>query len=207
MRVLALDISTSTGYAVLESTEPTKPVAFGVITLDKRARDFAHHPWGYVFAAEELGSKLLAKVRQVAPDVVVVEETNGARQRFTQKLLEYCHHAFLVKMWLGQGVDTPKIVYLNTSDWRRTMDVKLTKEDKNQNAKLSRHKRKAADKGTKLDKKALGIRGRINIKHVAIRRANEIFGTSFIAKDDDPADALLQALAFLRDCPPCTGND
>jgi len=205
--ILSLDISTSTGFAVLDNTEPTKPVAFGAIKLSKRAKDYASHPWGYYLAAKDLAKQLVAKVLEVRPDVVVVEETNSARSRFTQKYLEYCHFAFLFEFFEAFEGEEIKLVYLNTSDWRRTMDVRLTKEDKGQNAKLSRHKRKSADRGVKLDKKALGIRGRTTIKHVAIRRANEIFGTAFLAKDDDAADALLQALAFIRGCPPCTGKD
>jgi hypothetical protein len=204
VRVLALDISTSTGFAVLNSESP-KPESFGTITLDKRAKDYAAHPWGYFLAARDLATKLVAKIEEIKPDVVVVEETNGSRSRMTQKYLEYLHFSFLEAF--RDRFCATRLYYIDTRVWRKTMDVRLTAADKSQNAKLSRNKRKAADKGMALDKKALGIRGRINIKHVAIRHANELFGLELLAKDDDVADALMLGSAFLRNCPICTGND
>lgn len=208
-RVLVFDISGSTGFAEFDTENPAKPLDYGIIKLERTAKSYAPHPWGYVVAAIALARRFVEMVKAKQPDVVVVEETNGARARFTQKFLEYCHFAFLSALdqaaatWVG----IPKVVYVNTSDWRRKMDVRLTPEDKRQNAKLSRNKRKAADKGEKLDKKALGIRGRVTIKHVAIRRANELFGLGLIAKDDDIADALLIGSAYLRGVEPCNGSD
>ncbi len=209
MKVLVLDISGSTGFAVFDTENPAKPISYGVIKLDTPAKSYAAHPMGYYLAAKALSAKLLSKVVETRPAVVVVEETNGARARFTQKLLEYFHFAFIdaflqYKPDLGEEVG---LFYVNTSDWRRVMDVKLTADDKRQNARLSRNKRKARDKGTKLDKKALGIRGRTTIKHVAIRRANELFGLDLIAKDDDIADALLIGAAYLKGVDRCTGAD
>ena len=209
MRILVFDISGSTGYAEFDSENPTKPVDYGIIKLTQPAKKFAPHPWGYVVAALWLANKMVEMVKTRKPEVVVVEETNGARARFTQKFLEYCHFAFLYTLdraaatWAG----IPKVVYVNTSDWRRKMDVRLSDEDKRQNARLSRNKRKAADRGTKLDKKALGIKGRVTIKHVAIRRANELFGFQLLAKDDDIADALLIGSAYIRGVEHCNGSD
>jgi hypothetical protein len=223
MRVLVLDISGSTGFAELEALQSgeagattenvgrLRPIEYGVIKLEKTAKSYAKHPWGYVEAANDLADKLLALIQRIEfksmepLSAIVIEETNGARQRFTQKFLEYCHLALLNQLRTLTWHD--KVVYVNTSDWRRKMDVRLTKEDKSQNAKLSRNKRKAADKGEKLDKKTLGIRGRTTIKHVAIRRANELFGLSLLAKDDDIADALLIGSAYLRGVEHCNGMD
>jgi hypothetical protein len=209
VKVLVFDISGSTGWAEFDSKNPGQPVAYGIITIDKAAKKFDHHPWGYVQAAVQLANRLVLKVHERGPDVIVVEETNGARARFTQKFLEYCHFAFLWQLnrSLRAYVERPEVVYVNTSDWRRKMDVRLTDDDKRQNARLSRNKRKAKEQGTKLDKKALGIRGRVTIKHVAIRRANDLFGLGLIAKDDDIADALLIGSAYLRGVEPCNGSD
>lgn len=202
--VLTLDIASTTGFSVFDSNNPLKPVEFGTITLDKRAKDHGQHPWGYFIAAQKLGFKLVEKILQISPDVVVVEETNGGgRSRFVQKFLEYCHFAFLLE-FLNKTKEI-KLVYVNTSDWRKSMDVRLTKNDKKQNAKLSLSKRKALNCGTKLDKKILGIKGKTTIKHVAIRRANELFNLELIAKDDDIADALLIGAAYLNGVVICNG--
>jgi hypothetical protein len=208
MRILVLDISGSTGFAVFDSSDPSKPVEYGVIKLEKTAKSYGPHPWGYVVAAANLADKLATKTSETRPDVVVVEETNGARARFTQKFLEYCHLAFLSMTYSRLGGESlPRVAYVNTSDWRRKMDVRLTPDDKRQNARLSRGKRKAANKGEKLDKKALGIRGRVTIKHAAIRVCNSLFSLNLQAKDDDIADALLIGAAYLRGVQACEGQE
>lgn len=176
---------------------------YGVITTDKKVAEYAEHPFGFVMAAEELGSKLFELTKSIRPDVVVIEETNGGgRARFTQKILEYCHLSTLLRL---RDLDT-KIVYVNTSDWRKVLGLHLTKEDKKKNAKLAKAKREALKKGEKLDKKKLGIKGKVNKKHVAIRFVNEKLGMELKAKDDDIADAICLLLAFLADVPHCDGR-
>lgn len=211
MKVLVFDIAGTTGFAEFDSENPTMPVSYGVLKLDKPAKSYAKHPWGYVYAAQDLASKMVAKVLETRPERIVVEETNGARSRFTQKFLEYCHLALLLQLSSENVVVTSQyradVVYVNTSDWRRKMDVHLTPADKRQNARLSRNKRKAAERGTKLDKKALGIKGRVTIKHVSVRVCNEIFGLGLCAKDDDIADAMLLGAAYLRGVPVCEGQE
>ncbi len=209
MRILSLDISSSTGWALLDTELGPSSLEHGNIVLPKRARDYAEHPWGYYAAALDLARLLMLRISSFRPnlDVVVVEETNGARNRFTQKFLEYCHFAFLhafMGEYEGEGL---KLVYLNTSEWRKVTDTRLSKEEKNQNAKLSRHKRKAKSNGAKLDKKALGIAGKITIKHVAIRRVKELYGIDLLCKQDDDADAILLVHAYINGAKPCTGSE
>lgn len=208
-RILSLDISGSTGWALLDTEKGPSSLEHGAIVLPKTARSYAEHPWGYYAAALDLSRLLMLRISAFMPglDAVVVEETNGARNRFTQKFLEYCHFAFLhafMGEFEGSGI---KLVYLNTSEWRRVTDTRLTKEEKNQNARLGRHKRKAKGKGVKLDKKALGIAGKITIKHVAIRRVKELYGLDFLAKQDDEADAILLVHAYINGAKPCTGSE
>lgn len=195
------------------SVGPTS-LQYGCFTLPKRARDFAEHPWGYYLAANEMARLLSLRISAFMPDldVVVVEETNGARNRFTQKFLEYCHHAFLHTYVNDYGhlAKPLELVYLNTSEWRRVTETRLTKEDKNRNAKLSRYKRKFANAGKTLgyaDKQAIGIAGKTTIKHVAIRRVKELYGVELLAKDDDPADAILLVHAYINGAKPCTGSE
>jgi len=217
MAVLALDISSSAGWAARDVPKEGVPadgiLNTGVVALEKPAKAYGEHPWGYVNAAKEMARRLMDVVYNVRPEAVVIEETNGSKNRFSQKYLEYIHAYFLSDLnaavveacqpWLANL----KVVYVNTSEWRRVTDCHLSKEDKNRNAKLSRHKRKHRDRGTKLDKKALGIAGKTTIKHVAIRRANELYGLSLRPKDDDIADAILLLHAHINGAKPCTGSE
>lgn len=215
MRILSLDISSSTGWALLDTEVGPASLQFGCIKLPKRARDYAEHPWSYWLAAHELARLLIKRIYDSnlgEGDVVVVEETNGGGRasRWSMKFLEYCHCAFLshyMKEFEGISI---KLVYVNTSEWRRVTETRLTKEDKNQNAKLSRHKRQAKMKGQKLtyqDKQAIGIAGKTTIKHVAIRRCKELFNIELTATQDDPADALLMLKAYVDGAKPCTGQE
>jgi hypothetical protein len=214
MRVLSLDISSSTGWALYDNDDGTPKLTHGSIQLEKRARDYAEHPWGYWLAAKALAQKLMIRISNSLNvgehpplDAIVVEETNGARNRFTQKFLEYCHFAFIE--YFAHEFEGCKInlVYLNTSEWRKVTDTHLSKEEKNQNARLSRHKRKAIKGGTKLNKKDLGIAGKVTIKHVAIRRVKELYGIDLLAKQDDEADAILLLHAYINGAKPCTGSE
>ena len=215
--ILSLDISSSAGWATREMPKDGSPadgvLNYGVVALERRAKTYGEHPWGYYEAAKEMARLLWEIVEKTQPEAVVVEETNGSKNRFSQKFLEYIHAFFLDRFndervratvsWLADL----KVVYINTSEWRRVTDCHLTKEDKNRNAKLSRHKRKHRDRGTKLDKKALGIAGKTTIKHVAIRRANELYGLSLRPKDDDVADAILLLHAYINGAKPCMGSE
>jgi len=205
MRLLSFDISSSTGWASIDTDIGPSSLKYGVIVLPRRLRDYARHPWGYYLGAKAMAELLIQQVRIRPIDEVVVEETNGARSRFTQKGLEYLHFAFL-DAFAKEHTDI-KLTYLNTSEWRKVTATKMSREDKNRNAKLSRHKRRAKACGQKLDKKTLGIAGKITIKHVAIRRVRELYGIELLAKDDDIADAVLLLHAYLNGAEPCTGND
>lgn len=215
MQVLSLDISSSTGWASFDTDVGPSSLRYGCIVLPKRARDYAVHPWGYYDAALQLAKLLLEKVGETFhnPDeegVLLVEETNGARARFTQKFLEYCHFAFLHAFFEKYEGCRLKVVYINTSEWRKVTSTCLSKEDKNRNARLSRLKRKAREVGQTLsyqDKQRIGIAGKTTIKHVAIRRVRELYGIELLAKDDDCADAILLLRAHLDGAQPCTGSE
>ncbi len=202
-KVLALDVSKRCpGWAWFEDGKPTK---FGAFPNDKTIAEYGPYPWNYLEAAHETALGLLALVEELNPDVVVIEETNGSKSRYTQKTLEFCHALLLqlLQVWAVRG---GTVVYLNTSDWRKTLKVQLSPEDKKQNAKLSKAKRKAAATGEKLDRKALGIRGKVNKKHVAVRWANAEYGLTLKQKDNDVADALALGTAYLRGAPHCDGK-
>jgi hypothetical protein len=203
-KVLALDVSKRCpGWAWFVEGKLLK---YGSFPNEKRIAEYGPYPWNYLAAASETAERLLELVVDLAPDVVVIEETNGSKSRYTQKTLEFIHALLLqlLEVWAITG--SGKVVYLNTSDWRKALKVQLSSEDKKQNAKLSKAKRQAAASGQKLDRKALGIRGKVNKKHLAVRVANERFGLSLKQKHNDIADALLLGVAFIEGAPHCDGT-
>jgi hypothetical protein len=149
------------------------------------------YPAGYLLAAEAMAYQVFCLVRQHKPDYVVIEETNQGRSRFTQKLLEFTHCILLQMIMKGLGA---RVHYVSTKDWRDSLSVRLTKDDKRQNARLSRAKRA----GKKLE----GVRGRIKAKRVAVRWANDAFAgqlaAPLIQKDNDVAEALCLGTAWFR---------
>lgn len=178
-KVLALDLSTSTGWALLEGEEL---LAYGA--LDAPSTNKGSYPWNYLNVAKQLALSVKAVVDQHKPNLVVIEELNAARQRHSQKLLSFIHFAVLDQLeWVQE------VVYVDTSAWRKTLGIKLTKEQRQQN-KLSKAK-----------KKALGIAGKVTVKHLAVAYCTEKYRIPFKQKDNDICDAICQALAHYRGCP------
>lgn len=205
-KILALDISTSSGYAVLQSHNGDISIsAKGTIINPKKVEEYGKYPFNYLDSADSMASRLFELVEEWSPDAIILEETNKAKSRYTQKILEFIHCMFLNYISHYEGL-LSKVFYVNTSDWRKKVGVELTKEEKKQNAKLSKAKSKAGGKITPAEKKAIGIKGRINKKHVAVRIANETFKLELKAKDDDIADALCLGLAFIKGVETCDGK-
>lgn len=202
MTILSLDVSTSAGFALLRG--PAEPdalptiVSSGLIKNPNKVSEHGEYPWSYKHAADWLADALESLYIAINPvnriDLVVIEETNGSKSRYTQKILEFIHKAVLDRFH-KRGV---KVVYIDTREWRSVLGCVLSKDQKKTNARLSKAKREAEAMGLKVDKKDLGIKGKVTKKHVAINWANENFKLSLKAKDDDIADALCLGTAYLR---------
>jgi hypothetical protein len=203
MKVMGLDISTKPGWSFLEDD---RLVSFGNYALEKTIHEYGEYPWNYALAANEMSWMLFNKVLEIGPDVVIIEETNLGKSRYAQKILEFTHHCLLVKLrgWLEEKPDR-KAIYLSSSAWRQALGLQMSKEDKRNNAKLSKAKKIAAEHGVKLDKKALGVKGKINKKHLALRYVNETFELNLKVKDNDAADAICLAAAYFKGATPCDG--
>lgn len=208
MRVLVFDISTSTGWALLEGEMGSVPriIETGIVSNDKPVSDFGDFPYSYYFAAKSIATGLkdlfLNTERVRAVDVLVIEEINKPGRfgnRYSQKILDFIH--CLVLQWLGARSDV-KVVYVNTSDWRKVIGGNLTKADKAMNIKV----RKLKKAGNKEALKALGVRGKVTKKHVAIRYVNSTFGLDLKMKDNDIADAICQGTAFFLGVKHCDGQ-
>ena len=207
MRVLAFDISTSAGWALLEGEMGAVPkiIETGLVKNDLPVSTFGEYPWSFAKASRSV-AKRLANIAKFAHtnkdvDVVVVEESNRASRmtsRYSQKIIEFLHCQFLNEM-LGGGLE---VVYVNTSDWRKIIGGNLTKADKAMNIKV----RKLKKAGDKEALKALGVRGKVTKKHVAIRYVNATFGLDLKMKDNDIADAICQGTAFFLGVKHCDGK-
>lgn len=209
MRILCLDLSTHTGYAIFDGEMGSKPklLRSGTIDLGKPVHAFGPYPHSYRIAAWTMVQKIWSVVGDDFVDamtnVVVIEEINSGRDRYVQKLLENIHTATLQHTILGE-----KSVYLNSDGadgWRTNLGLVMTKEQKKLNAKLSKAKRTAEAAGAKLDKKALGIKGKTTKKHLAVARANAEYDLKLKQKDNNEADAICLGLAYCNNATPCDG--
>lgn len=180
MKVLALDISTNTGYAYFEDGVLKD---YGLIQIKdkngkiKKVTDFGDYPENYQEYTLEIATKIKNKMDSVVADdfwddgMIVIEETTKSKAVYTQKMLEFIHCQF-IRLFSGRGYI---INYVRTGEWRKVADLILNKEDKDKN-KLVRQKK---------------ARGLITKKHLSVRKANKLFDLKLKLKDNDIADALI----------------
>ena len=216
-KTLALDISTKTGYALFDSevakTDIKKSLlSYGLLKNPKKVLEYGEYPWAYINAAAALVDDIINLIKQERPAAVCIEETNGGGRanRYSLKILEFLHCTLLTTLQTefgpNKGTDFPIVAYINSSEWRKSLGLSLSSQDKINNKKLNNAKTTAAlAKGT-LDKSKLGIKGKITKKHIAVRYANATFGLDLKIKDNDIADAICIGNAFLNNCHICDGR-
>lgn len=213
MKVLALDLSSKTGWALLSRVDEGKIelIDSGLIELGKTILTFGSYPWCYVDAATQQAKNIAELVRTVAPDVVVIEETNKGRNRYSQKFLEFLHlsvltniRAYAVERYGDTGIFFVR--YVSSGIWRKALELSLNPDDRRNNSKLSKAKKFAFHTGQKLDKATLGVKGRVNKKHLAVRYANATYDLNLKMKDNDIADAICLGTAFLVGASICDGK-
>lgn len=199
MKLIALDVSSKSGWAVFLDGSPTH---YGTLFSDKKLADFGTYPCNYIQFAIYTAERLLSEVvmQHWEPSVqVVIEETNASKNNYSQKVLEYLHFWLIKRFWeLGINVS-----YVRSGEWRKAVQAKLSKEEKALNAKIRRIKQQTGSKLAKIDGKVVGRKGR---KHVSIRVANDLFGLNLKRNQEDTAEALLLGLGFLRGAPACDGT-
>jgi len=192
-RILALDMSTKTGWALLVSGEDLLLENYGQVP--QIHTPIGEYPQSFVEWAYAVYEKIVELIDNNAPDVLVIEETSaGSKAIYTQKILEWIH--FLVAKLIKET--NIKVVYLLTEQWRRETGCKMSKEESTHNKNVRKYKSKNK---TKIAYNDSGKRiGRLTRKHVNIRRANEVFGEFFEEplrkKDEDLADSLLLGYCY-----------
>ena len=193
-RVLSLDISTKTGWALMVSDKSSYVLeAWGHI--QKTSEPDGKYPGNYVDWAYQCFGELVCLVDTHQTTVLVIEETaSGSKNIFSQKILEYIHF-LMARLIRDTGI---KAVYFMTEEWRRLSGCQMSKEESKHNKDVKKYKDK---NNTSIAYDPAGKRiGKLTRKHINIRRANELFGSYFKTplrkKDEDTADALLLAYTY-----------
>lgn len=193
-RILALDVSSKTGWASMISNKDSLELeAYG--TLPQMHEPPGQYPTNYVDWAYACFGQIEELIDRFAPECLVIEETvAGSKGVYTQKILEFIH--FLLAKFIKES--NIKAIYLLTGTWRSEVGCKMTKEESKHNKAVSKYKE---ENGTKVAYNEKGKRiGKLTKKHINIRRANEIFG-KFLKqplrkKDEDTADSLLLGYCY-----------
>lgn len=193
-RILALDVSSKTGWASMVSTDN------GIILEAHGIVPQIHEPEGcypntYVDWACLIFEKIEELIIKYRPDVLAIEETcAGSKSVYSQKILEFCH--FMLASFIKES--NMKVMYLLTGEWRNLVGCKMTAEESKHNKAVREYKKKNKTKVAYNEEgKRIGIKTK---KHVNIRRANEIFGKwlkePLQKKNEDEADALLLGFCY-----------
>lgn len=173
MKTLGLDISsTKTGHAVVTDGVLT---SHGLIAGIKPSRPGVAEDFVFIQRAQHMAHEIIKIVRSVNPDMIFIEQTNLGNSRTDQKLLEFVHFAVLSE--LAELALEEVTRYVDTSQWRSVLQIKLDKDQRLNN------------KMVKLGK----ARGKVTFKHLSVFWANKTYDLELLKKDHDVADAIALA--------------
>lgn len=139
MNILCLDLSTKTGWSVFIDG---KLHDWGVISHSiSGGYQEGNYPINIVDAAQQIAIDVMTLTKSFRIDIVVTEETNLGKNRYSQKILEFIH-CVVCQMLYRSSIG---IKYLDSSKWRKLLDLKLDSNQKVNNKKLKtdREMRKA----------------------------------------------------------------
>jgi hypothetical protein len=202
MKVLALDISTKTGFAEYDGGTL---VDSGTLWPDETLQDRSlKYPFNYVEFCAYVASLITKKYIAVAPDVVVIEETTASNNNYSQKQLEYIHAFFLTELIVNhKGPLPPVVYYIRDGVWKDLAGARQNAAEKQWNAKIRYVKKKTGKARAKIGGK---IVRKLDKKDYYIRAANERFGKQLTREDENEAAALLIGTAYLMGAPTCDGT-
>lgn len=152
MRVMGLDLSTRTGFSVME---PFALITSGLIVSKSEGDHTApNYPYNYLQMAWTLAKRVKALVEELKPDVIVIEETNKGKNRYSQKQLEFIHFAVAEALEGHVLSKQVEIVYIDTGRWRKLLQVDYDKEDRLHNRE---HSNQRSDFRKNLDEEVRSI--------------------------------------------------
>lgn len=202
MKILGLDLSTHTGWAVLTEDGLSH---YGVYHAPYSPKGEGIPPDYEAIDRSEFIAEFVDEIcREHKPDRIYIEQTNGSKNRESQKQLEFIHAAILIKLRLEHEHN---IRYIDTSQWRKTLSIRLSKDQKKHNKKIKEFNKAIATARSKKDfdaaaestkkkneyKAQFKIKGKTTPKHLAVIWANQTYGLQLKHKDNDIADAIALA--------------
>lgn len=144
MRIIGLDLSTKTGWAVLDDSVLQ---TYGLVTVETRSFSLPY-PSNLCAAAQSMGSSLIDTIRPFIDGArhagrvveVVIEDTNLGpdSQRYAQKILEFIH-CQVVGVLLKEGI-VPR--YVDSMVWRKHSGALMDPAHREHNASLIAAKEK-----------------------------------------------------------------
>lgn len=193
MKFLSLDMSTAaTGFSVFKDGNLLE---YGVIKPDKiKGITKLTYPEKPLAKQLAMAEALVRLVFDVNPDLLVIEEIAGSKNRISQKTLDGVHWIFLLKLRAIYPLN--KIYYYDVSGvrgWRKHLNLRLSDADKAHNKEAR-----------KLNKK-LASSQKIHIigwKHLACAHANRVYNLDLDCEirvtDGDIADSVSMGDAFWK---------
>lgn len=187
MYVLGLDISSNTGWALFDDDNL---ICCGLLPTPAKTYEF---PWSFYNWSKNTAStiaELVCKYQYV--DKIVIERTNLGRNREFQTYLEWIHGFFLSHVDAQQLND--KICYVDTSQWRKKINLKLSIDQRKQN-KFINSQHKNGVKNVLQNGKRIG---KVTSKHLSVNYVNDNYSMDFKLKHNDIADAICVALSQIK---------
>jgi len=186
MLILGLDLSSHSGWALLQDNNL---IACGVINVHSKNQNFPVGIYEWAINCSNEIFDLSKKYKFV--DKIVIEQTNLGKNREKQSFLEWFHFHFL---HIIDVKNNKKINYVDTSKWRKNLQLKLTKEQKQQN-KFVKKQHQIGNRNVLQNGKRIG---KITAKHLAVQYVNDHFDLKLKHKYNDIADAICIGLSGLN---------
>lgn len=130
MKLLCLDLSTKSGWSVLEGENL---IQYGnIISKVSGDETSSTYPMNFISMAKDLAVQVQILINQHQPSVVIIEETNKGKNRYSQKQLEFIHFA------VNERISGTPVRYLDTSEWRTLLGLSLDKGQRKVNTELNK---------------------------------------------------------------------
>lgn len=170
MKVLGIDMATKTGFGLVVDGQLK---SYGLLSRPEISQGSEELEDFYLLRIANAVAKMVWDLyEKEKPDFMFIEQTNQGSFRSTQKQLEFLH-AVLLQLFLNNDL-TEKVFYVDTSKWRSSLEVKLSKEQRKHN--------KAVKTGS--------AKGKVTPKHLAVAWANATYSLELLKKDHDIADSI-----------------
>lgn len=195
MTLLSLDMSTvATGFSLF-NPHTKQLLDYGVIKPDKvKGMTKLTYPEKPLTKQIAMSAAIQRVVFDLNPDIIVIEEISGSKNRIGQKTLDGVHTIFLDR--LKAIFPLKKVYYYDVSGangWRNNLGMRQTDADKLHN-KEAKKLNKSLPKAQQIPK--------IGWKHLACRYVNYIYkldlDCDIRVTDGDIADSVSMGYAFIE---------